>query len=80
MKTMMKNILVLVLAVLFLPVLSACGAAATGNTAPTPAAAVQTENYVSATGVIVPARWTMLSIPATGVVEEVAGKENQVFN
>jgi HlyD family secretion protein len=79
MKTLKLNFLFTFLAVIVLSVLSACGSGA-GSTVPTPEPAKQTENFVSATGVIIPARWTMLSIPASGVVEEVAGKENQVFN
>lgn len=79
MKSLRVTTMIFLLAVLLLPVLAGCGSLGAGNPQPTPEAPVQRENFISATGVIVPARWTMLSIPASGVVEEVAGKENQVF-
>jgi HlyD family secretion protein len=60
--------------------LTACGAGGTASSTPTPAAKVDSSTFVSATGIVVPSRWTMLSIPATGVVESVTGKENQIVN
>ncbi len=69
----------LLLAVFILPLMTGCGSTGAGNAQPTTEAPVVRENFISATGVVVPARWTMLSIPSSGVVEEVAGKENTVF-
>jgi len=81
----MKNqgksfILIIILTVMSLA-LSACGTSASDSQSPTPAPAdVNAQKTVSATGIVVPSRWTMLSIPASGVVESVIGKENQAFN
>jgi HlyD family secretion protein len=62
-------------------VLSACGTGAADKPAATPAPAQESSSTsVSATGVVVPARWTMLSMPSSGVVEAVTGKENQIYN
>ncbi len=69
----------LLVAMLLLPCIAACGTSSDKNAAPTPETEVITENFVSATGVVVPARWTMLSMPASGVVEIVNGKENEAF-
>lgn len=81
MKKQSKSFVLLLLMAVMSLALSACGGAAADSQSPTPAAAeVSTQNAVSATGIVVPARWTMLSIPASGVVESVIGKENQVFN
>ncbi len=81
MKNQSKSFVLLLLTVVVSLALSACGAAPADSQSPTPAPAeVSTQNTVSATGIVVPARWTMLSIPASGVVETVSGKENQVFN
>ncbi|NLF52506.1 MAG: HlyD family efflux transporter periplasmic adaptor subunit [Leptolinea sp.] len=74
-----KNLSALLVVALLLPCLAACGAQGVDETAPTQEAVQNTETFVSATGVVVPARWTMLSIPASGVVEVVNGKENEVF-
>lgn len=79
MKSLRVTIIVSLLVVLLLPVLAGCGSIGTENVQPTPEAPAVRENFISATGVVVPARWTMLSIPASGVVEQVIGKENQVF-
>jgi HlyD family secretion protein len=81
----MKNqgksfILIIILTVMSLAI-SACGTSASDSQSPTPAPAdVNAQKTVSATGIVVPSRWTMLSIPASGVVESVIGKENQAFN
>lgn len=81
MKNQSKSFVLLLITVVVSLALSACGAAPADSQSPTPAPAeVSTQNTVSATGIVVPARWTMLSIPASGVVETVSGKENQVFN
>lgn len=80
MKKMALKIIINLLAVFVLIVLSACGAAGSQTATATPGAATATKPFVSATGVVIPSRWTMLSIPASGVVEEVSGKENQTFN
>jgi len=84
-EAVMKNqgksfILIIILTVMSLA-LSACGTSASDSQSPTPAPAdVNAQKTVSATGIVVPSRWTMLSIPASGVVESVIGKENQAFN
>ena len=81
MKNQSRSFVMLLLTVVVSLALSACGAAPADNQSPTPAPAdVAAQNAVSATGIVVPSRWTMLSIPASGVVESVMGKENQVFN
>jgi len=79
MKSLRVTTIVSLLVVLLLPVLAGCGSIGAENAQPTPEAPAVRENFISATGVVVPARWTMLSIPASGVVEQVIGKENQVF-
>jgi multidrug efflux pump subunit AcrA (membrane-fusion protein) len=68
------------LAVGVLVTLSACSGTGSNAALPTPGAETATKPFISATGVVLPSRWTMLSIPASGVVEEVNGKENQIFN
>ncbi|HEX7556485.1 MAG TPA: efflux RND transporter periplasmic adaptor subunit [Leptolinea sp.] len=78
MKKRIINISVIGICVLL--ILSACGMVGSKNATPTPATASETKTFISATGVVMPSRWTMLSIPASGVVEEVVGKENQIFN
>ena len=60
--------------------LSACSGTGSNAAQPTPGAETATKPFISATGVVLPSRWTMLSIPVSGVVEEVTGKENQTFN
>jgi HlyD family secretion protein len=81
MKTTRNIILILTLAITLSLTISACGTGNPTGPAATPAAASPaTATSVSATGVVVPARWTMLSLPASGVVESVKAKENQVFN
>lgn len=79
MKSLRVTTILSLLVVLLLPVLAGCGSIGAENAQPTPEAPAVRENFISATGVVVPARWTMLSIPASGVVEQVIGKENQVF-
>lgn len=81
MKTPRKVIFIFILATVLSLSVSACGTGNPTGQTPTPAA-VSPANAasVSATGVVVPARWTMLSMPASGVVELVKGKENQAFN
>lgn len=80
MKTQSKNIFMGLVAILMVLSTTACGGGAAATQSPTPAAAASTSNVVSATGVVVPARWTMLSMPASGVVESVKAVENQAFN
>jgi len=81
MKIQRKSIMIMLLAAVMVLSASACGTGQATGQSPTPAApAVATSSTVSATGVVVPARWTMLSMPASGVVETVKGKENQAFN
>jgi HlyD family secretion protein len=80
MKTQKITMTVTILMTLVMLTLTACGAGGTTNAAPTQAAAVETKTFVSATGIVVPSRWTLLSIPSSGVVESVSGKENQTFN
>jgi len=77
-----KNIyrVIYVLAFMSIFTLSACGAGTTAKTAPTPAANTASETYVSATGVVIPIRWTLLSVPTSGVVEKVTVQENQAVN
>jgi HlyD family secretion protein len=80
MKTQKMNLIVSIVVVIVTLSLTACGASGTASSTPTPAAKVESSTFVSATGIVVPSRWTMLSIPATGVVESVTGKENQIVN
>src|SRR5512133_2930981 len=80
MKTQKMNKLISVFVGLMILSLTACSAGSGASTTPTPAANVVTNAFVSATGIVLPSRWTMLSIPATGVVESVTGKENQIVN
>ncbi len=81
MKTQKINVVLFFLAGLVLALfLTACGAGDAPNASPTQSPAADTKTYVSATGIIVPSRWTMLSIPSSGVVESVFGKENQAIN
>jgi HlyD family secretion protein len=79
MKKFTRNSIFIFLAVFVMIFLAACGSAGAQTATPTPAAAADTKPFISATGVVIPSRWTMLSIPVSGVVEEVAGKENQTF-
>lgn len=80
MKTKIIYRVIYVLAFVSIFTLSACGAGTTAKTAPTPAANTASETYVSATGVVIPIRWTLLSVPTSGVVEKVTVQENQAVN
>jgi HlyD family secretion protein len=80
MKTQRMNIVLSIVVAFVLFSLTACGTGGKASSTPTPAAKVESSTFVSATGIVVPSRWTMLSIPATGVVESVTGKENQIVN
>lgn len=79
MKTRRGIPVVICLSILLALLISACSTGGAATPEPTPAAEASTSSFVSATGVVIPSRWTMLSIPTSGVVETVVGKENQVF-
>jgi HlyD family secretion protein len=79
MKTRKINLFFLMSIVVFSMLVSACSTGESTNATPTPAVDTNSDVFVSATGIVVPFRWTMLSIPASGVVEIVNGKENQIF-
>jgi HlyD family secretion protein len=79
MKNKSVKIILNFILLIFLFGLSGCNTAGSLSATPTPGAALDSKPFVSATGVVIPSRWTMLSIPVSGVVEEVLGKENQTF-
>ncbi len=79
-KEVWKILSALLVIVLLVSGLSACSAKGNEEVEPTPEAVQNNEVFVSATGVVIPSRWSMLSIPASGVVEVVNAKENEAYN
>jgi HlyD family secretion protein len=68
------------LAMCILLVLSACATADSQQPIADTDEAIESDLFVSATGVVIPSRWTLLSVPVSGVVEEVLGQENKIVN
>lgn len=79
MKTQNKYLVILFITVIISLMLVACSAGKSSEATPTPGAEIETSTFVSATGIVLPSRWTMLSMPASGVVEIVPARENQAF-
>lgn len=79
-KEVWKILSALLVIVLLVSGLSACSAKGNEEVEPTPEAVQNNEVFVSATGVVIPSRWSMLSIPASGVVEVVNAKENEAYS
>jgi HlyD family secretion protein len=76
MNAMRRLGIVISLALAAMLVLPACQAGPGGGQATaTPGAALEVQSVVSATGVVVPKRWTSLAVAAGGVVENISVKE-----